>query len=266
MKKDYIGLWLLLVIGFILTLTVAFSDEIKIGSYTLKKAAFRESLLTDKEAEARELARQDSILAARRDSVENSKDEAEVDSLPQSILVIGDSMTFNIALRIAQYAKANGHTIHTINWDSSGTVRWGESRRLENAVKEHDATFVFICLGSNELYRPDPKKHQKHIDSILTQIGDIPYVWVGPPNWKGESPFNDYMEAYLRPGAYFRSEGLKLERKKDGIHPTREGSVIWVDSIARWMPKSSHPIKFDTPPDTIGTVDTNLTYLKSRDK
>lgn len=266
MNKGYTGLWLLLVIGFVLTVTVAFSDDIKIGDYTLKKATFKESLLTDKEAEARELAKQDSIITVRRDSVENNKDKVEVDSLPQSILVIGDSMTFNIALRIAQYAKANGHTIHTINWDSSGTVKWGCSKHLVNAVKEHNATFVFICLGSNELYRPDPKKHQSYIDSILSQIGDIPYIWVGPPNWKGESPFNDYMEAYLRPGSYFRSEGIKLERKKDGIHPTRAGSAVWVDSIARWMPKSAHPILFVTPPDSIGIQDTNLTYLKSRDK
>lgn len=264
MKKGYIGLWLLLVIALLVVVGISFSDDITIGNYTLKKAPFRDTLLADKEAEAKELAKKDSLLAQRRDSLESVKEE--VDSVPQSILVIGDSMTLNLALRIAQYAKANGHTIHSVNWDSSGTVRWGNSQHLAEYIKEYGATFVFISLGSNELYVKDPKVHEKHIASILEQVGELPYIWIGPPNWKEDNGFNDYLETQVRPGAFFRSAGMEFQRKKDGIHPTREASALWVDSIARWMPKSAHPILFNTPPDSIGKVSPNIKYMKATDK
>lgn len=264
MKKSYFGLWMLLAVGLLVVLAIGFADDITIGGYTVKKAPFREHLLTDKEAEAEEAARLDSVLAVQREEQENNK--AEVDSAPQSILLIGDSMTLNLALRLAQYAKANGHKFHSVNWDSSGTVKWGKSRHLEEYIKEYGATYVFISLGSNELYIKDPKSHLKYVRSILDQVGDLPYVWIGPPNWKEDNGFNDFLEATCRPGTFFRSAGMEFKRKKDGIHPTRESSALWIDSIARWMPKSSHPILLETPPDSIGKVSPNLKFMKATDE
>ncbi|MDE6235851.1 MAG: hypothetical protein K2M56_08895 [Muribaculaceae bacterium] len=265
-KSNYAGLWLLLATALIIVLTVAFSDDISLGSYTIKKAPFRESLLTDHDAEVREAAQQDSILAVRREEQEKREKEVHVDSTSQSILLIGDSMTLNLAYRLAQYAKHNGHTFHSVNWDSSGTVKWGKSRHLEEFIKEYGATYVFISLGSNELYIKDPKSHLKYIESILEQVGDRPYVWIGPPNWKEDFGINDLLEATCVPGGFFRSAGMEFERKKDGIHPTREASALWIDSIARWMHKSSHPIIMDTPPDSIGKVSPNVKYMKATDK
>lgn len=268
MKSNYFGIWLLLAAGLLIMLIIAFADDVKIGNYTLKKAPFRESLLVDEKAKEREAKRQDSILAQHHEAekqFEMSK-ESRTDSTPQSILLIGDSMTFNLAFRLAQYAKANGHTFHSINWDSSGTVRWGKTNYLANYIKEFSATYVFICLGSNELYIRNPESHGEYIKSILNQVGDIPYVWIGPPNWKKDYGINDYLEATCAPGSYFRSEGMKFERKKDGIHPTRNASALWIDSIARWIPKSAHPILMNTPPDTLGNVPTNLIYKSSKDK
>lgn len=264
MKSSYLGLWLLLSVALAVILLVSFSDDISIGDYTIKKAPFRESLLVDKEAELREKEAMDSLLRVSREEAE--KKEARVDSTPQSILLIGDSMTLNIALRMAQYAKANGHKFHSVNWDSSGTVKWGKSTHLADYIKEYEATYVFISLGANELYIKDPKSHLQYIESILSQIGDLPYVWIGPPNWKEDFGINDLLEATCVPGGFFRSAGMEFERKKDGIHPTRAASALWVDSIARWMPKSSHPILMNTPPDSIGKVSPNLKYMKATDK
>lgn len=264
MKNGYIGLWLLLSLALMIVLTVAYSDAISIGGYTVKQAPFREALLKDKEADAREAMTLDSTLQANREAMQ--KKTSEVDSLPQSLLILGDSMTFNLSFRLAQYAKANGHTIHSVNWDSSNTMKWATSGHLKEFLDEYQPTFVFICLGSNELTIRDPKARLKHVTSLLEQLGDLPYVWIGPPNWKEDTGFNDYMEALCRPGSFFRSEGIKLERKKDGIHPTREASVVWMDSIARWIPKSAHPILMSTPPDTIGKVDNNLKYMGARVK
>ena len=266
MKSSYTGLWLLLSAALAIILIISFSDDLSIGNYTLKKAPFQESLLADKAAELKELAERDSILQANREEAERKEKEAKGDSTSHSILLIGDSMTFNIALRMAQYAKANGHTFHSVNWDSSGTVKWGKSTHLADYIKEYGATYVFISLGANELYIKEPKSHLKYIESILDQIGDLPYVWIGPPNWKEDFGINDLLEATCVPGGFFRSAGMEFERKKDGIHPTRHASALWVDSIARWMPKSSHPILMNLPPDSIGNISPNLKYMKATDK
>lgn len=263
-NSGYISLWLLLSTALVVVMLVAFADDISIGDYTLKKAPYRETLLADKEAELREQAARDSIIEAKRQMQDEKK--VKLDTTSHSILLIGDSMTLNLAYRFAQYAKANGHTFHAVNWDSSGTVKWGKSNHLAEYIDEYGATYVFISLGANELYIKDPESHAKYIKSILDQIGELPYVWIGPPNWKEDFGINDYLEVTCVPGGFFRSAGMDFERKKDGIHPTRAASALWVDSIARWMPKSSHPILLNTPPDSIGKVSPNVKYMKATDK
>lgn len=264
MKSRYLGLWLLLASALVIFLVISFADDVSIGWYTLRKAPFREILFKDEEAESRKAAEADSLLAARREEQERMK--TATDTTPQSILLIGDSMTLNLALRLAQYAKANGHSFHAVNWDSSGTVKWAKSRHLAEYVEEYGATYVFISLGSNELYLKNPSTHRQYVDSIIAQVGERPYVWIGPPNWKEDEGLNDMLEQACAPGSFFRSAGMEFKRKKDGVHPTREASALWIDSIARWMPKSSHPILMNTPSDSIGKVNANVKFMKATDK
>ena len=264
MKSRYTGLWLLLATALVIVLVISLLDDITIGSYTVKKAPFAETLLKDHKAEAKEIAVQDSLIAVARE--EQERHTARIDSTPQSILLIGDSMTMNLALRLAEYAKANGHEFHAVNWDSSGTVKWAKSTHLAEYVEEYGATYVFISLGANELYLKNPSSHKPYVESIIAQVGDRPYVWIGPPNWKKDEGINDMIEATCAPGAFFRSEGMTFKRKKDGIHPTREASALWIDSIARWIPKSAHPILLNLPPDSLGKVNANIRFMKSTDK
>lgn len=266
MKSNYTGLWLLLATAMVVVILIAFADDINIGKWTIKKAPYRETLLRDTSEEEREKAIADSLREVRKELETERLTQAVVDSTPQSILLIGDSMTMNLALRLAQYAKHNGHTMHAVNWDSSSTVKWGKSDHLKDYIHEFGATYVFISLGANELYLKNPKTHQQYVEMILDQIGDLPYVWIGPPNWKEDFGVNDMLEEVCKPGSFFRSAGMKFARKKDGIHPTREASAFWIDSIARWMPKSGHPILLDTPSDSVGKGNPNLIFLKATDK
>ena len=263
-KARYTGLWLLLAIALVIFLVVSLVDDITVGPYTVKKAPFRETLLKDPTAEVREKEATDSILAVRHG--EEREIKAEVDTTPQSILLIGDSMTMNLALRLAEYAKANGHDFHAVNWDSSNTVKWAKSSHLEEFIKEYGATYVFISLGANELYLKNPSSHRHYVETIIAQIGERPYIWIGPPNWKEDAGINDMIEAACAPGAFFRSAGMEFKRKKDGIHPTREASALWIDSVARWMPKSGHPIRLDFPSDSLGRVNAKIKFMKSTDK
>lgn len=262
MKSSYTGLWLLLAVALAVVLVVAFADDITLGSWTVRKAPVREALLTDKNIPPPLTGQAliDSLEA------EAAKVEVKTDSTPQSILLIGDSMTLNLAIRLAKYAIVNGHQFHAVNWDSSNTKIWAESDTLDYFIRKFNATYIFISLGSNELYLTKPDTHRKYVDKILQRIGDRPYVWIGPPNWKEDAGINDMIQAACAPGAFFRSAGMTFERKRDKIHPTREASALWIDSVARWMPHSAHPILMNIPPDTIGKVNAGVTFLKALNK
>ena len=259
--KKYIGLWLILVVVLALVITYSFLDDIKIGDYTIKKAPFKEALLSVNKIS-------DSVAA---DSVnlkeEGSKKESELDTLPQSLLIIGDSMTWNLALRLAEYAEANGHDIHTVNWDSSNTKIWAQSDTLSHFIKEFDASYVFICLGANEYFLKNADSHKEYVESIIKKVGDIPYTWIGPPNLKGFGAINDVIKNICVPGSFFYSGDLELERRKDKIHPTKEASAIWMDSVVSWVSRSSHPIVMNVPPDTLkinSHAKANITKLKPK--
>ncbi|MCM1377696.1 MAG: SGNH/GDSL hydrolase family protein [Clostridium sp.] len=238
-------------------------DDISIGDWTIKKAPFDQTLFLDKNA-PKPLSGQ--ALADSLRKAEEERPKAKTDSTPQSILLIGDSMTWNIALRMAQYAKQNGHQFHAINWDSSSTTTWAKSDTLQHFIEKYDVTYVFISLGSNELYLAKPESHRKYVEEIIEKVGDRPYVWIGPPNWMEDAGVNDMIQSACAPGSFFRSAGMSFERKKDKIHPTKKASALWVDSIARWLPSSSHPILMSAPPDTMPSVNANMTFLKALNK
>ena len=259
-KKPFLSLWLLLAGALVAVLAVAFCDELKIGGYTVKKAPVVD-LFVDAVAKA------DSVTADSIAIVENAKPlEAPVDSAKQTIFIFGDSMTFNLALRLAQYAKQNGHVIHSVNWDSSNTKIWADHDTLAYYLDKFKPTQVFVSLGSNELYISKPETRLPYITRILEVIDTIPYVWIGPPNWKEDMGINDLLQRTCKPGSFFRTAGMQFERKKDHVHPTRAASALWVDSIMRWLPKSAHPFVAEMPSDSIGKANPNIVFLKALNK
>ncbi len=261
MKTGYPALWLLLATAFVTVCLLAFAEDINIGTYVVKKAPIVELLFPDSVStqDWKEIAT-DSVPEIEEPKI------VEVDSTQKSILLFGDSMTLNLALRLARYAAHNGHTMHAVNWDSSNTKIWAESDTLSHFIRKYGADYIFISLGSNELYIRKPETRMPYVKKILAKIGDIPYVWIGPPNWQEDSGINDMLEATCAPGSFFRSAGMSFKRKSDKIHPTRSSSADWMDSIMRWMPKSGHPILSDLPPDSLKKAPANVIFLKALNK
>lgn len=253
---------MLLSLALTVILVVAFIDDIKIGEWTVKKAPISDYLLKEESSTILSMVEStDSI------NQEDSQPElVKTDSLPQSLFIFGDSMTFNLALRLAQYAKQNGHTIHSVNWDSSNTKIWAEHDTLAYYIEKYHPTQIFISLGSNELYYKDPESRAPFVEKILEVIDTIPYVWIGPPNWKEDTGINNMIQNICKKRSFFKSAGMQFKRKKDNIHPTRESSAMWVDSIMRWLPESSHPFVMDVPSDSIGKSNPNIVFLKALNK
>ncbi len=178
----------------------------------------------------------------------------EVDTAKQTVLFIGDSMLEGLSPRLADYCEANGHALYSVVWYSSTSAVWGQSTKLREYIAKIKPTFIFVSLGANELFVKDiMNKRRKFVQNIIADIGDIPYLWIGPPNWKPDTGINELVASEAAPGCYFRSDGMHFDRSSDGAHPTRKSASLWLDSIARWMPgNAAHPILLDHPGDVKG--------------
>lgn len=165
-------MWVLLAVALAIVITAAFVDDITFAGHTFKKAPIAD-LFVDKSVGKADTIAVDSVPV-------NMKEEVTTDSLPQSLLIFGDSMTYNLALRLAQYAKQNGHIIHAINWDSSNTKIWAEHDTLQYYIRQFRPTQIFISLGSNELYFKNPESRTPYVKKIIEVIDTVPFVWIGP--------------------------------------------------------------------------------------
>lgn len=247
MKKPdihpYILLWVLLTFTLALVVANSFTDTgFNLLGYRPKQAPFRELLTAESEPEETL-----DTAAAAVDTVPEEKG----DTVPHNILYFGDSMTILPANRMADYARQNGHTLTSVTWISSTTFAWAETDTLDYYINKVKPDFIFVVLGSNELSYRDLSKPKANVEAIVKKIGDIPFIWIGPPNWKPDTGLNDMLEATLPKGSFFRTDTMSLPRGRDHIHPTPKGGVMWMDSVVRWMPKSWHPIKLEMPDSTI---------------
>lgn len=257
--RKYIGLWSILAVAFVLFAGLSFVDTINVGGFELKTSGIADALTKAPD----DLKQQEAQVAlAAATSVDAP---VAVDTTSQTILFIGDSMLEGLSPRLAAYAKKNGHKLYTVIWYSSTSEIWGETTKLKDFITQFEPSYVFICLGANELFVKDiAAKRDKYVKNIISQIGELPYVWIGPPNWKEDTGINDLIASNVAPGTFFLSNGMHFDRASDGAHPTRSSAVQWMDSVVRWMPaNSAHPIKLDKP-DEVKAKATRVIVLQPK--
>lgn len=237
MWRDYLAVLGLLALAFAVFFVISIFDDIKIGSFTLRSSSMAESVFGKSDDQTFKTVN-DSALAP-------SASEAEewpvvLDTIPKNVLIIGDSMLEGLSPRLAAYCDASGYDLYTAIWYSSTTELYGQTHLLADYIKAIRPGYIFLSLGGNELFVADvASKRLEHVKSILSDIGDTPFLWIGPPNWKPDTGINQLIRSNVPKGAYFPSHGLKFDRKRDGAHPTAESSAAWMDSIIRWMPANA---------------------------
>lgn len=245
--RNYRGLWLLLVTAFVAFGVLSAFGPFSIGGHELKSSGIWQTLTDDGSAKAQKQAVQGAAARVAADKPESRP--IEVDTIPKTILFIGDSMLDGLYPRLAAYAEENGHTLYAVIWYSSTSEVWGKSTKLRDYIQKLNPGYIFVSLGANELFVSDIiEKRDKYVKNILADIGDIPYVWIGPPNWKPDTGINDLIAANAGPQHFFLTNGMEFPRMKDGAHPTHQAAIGWMDSVIRWMPThSDHPIKMNVP-------------------
>lgn len=160
----------------------------------------------------------------------------------RKVLFIGDSMTGWMAERLNAYGMKDGFEVATIVWDGSTIKKWASSPRLATIIKQQKPDAVFISLGMNELFTPNPEQSLGgYLKKIKEAIGNTPYLWIGPPSWPGHNKgaaLNNWLEKELGSDHYFCSSALQLPRQsKTNPHPTKEGICKWMDDVVKWIPQ-----------------------------
>lgn len=251
--KSYLGLWLILAVGLVAILAISAFSPISIGGYELRDSGAYAALTAPASASeptpSASSGEADAVTASAEAMQPAPVVPAEIDTLPKTLLFVGDSMLEGLYPRLAAYADRNGHTLYAVIWYSSTSEVWGRSDKLRKYIAEIKPDFVFVSLGANELFVRDiASKRDGYVKEILSQIGSLPYLWIGPPNWKPDTGINDLVAANAAPGCFFLSDGMSFRRSKDGAHPTRESAAEWMDSVVRWMPAHHpRPFRLDLP-------------------
>lgn len=247
MKRHHMGLWLLLLSAFALFGAVSAYEMPEICGHRLHSAGIADTLLDVHPPVG--LMEEEGHDSDMEPASAVSAFPAPMDSASKTILFIGDSMLEGLGPRLAAYASANGHTLYNVIWYSSTTEVWGRSDKLEGYISRIRPDYIFICLGANELFVNDiAAKRRGYIQKMVADIDTIPYVWIGPPNWREDTGINALIASEVPEGSFFLSDGMEFDRSADGAHPTRASAALWMDSVARWMPAHSrHPIRMQTP-------------------
>ena len=262
MNKPYWGLWTLLLVALLVFVVLSFwQDGIRVGGMDIKTATF-----------ARDMGARVSMSVTYADTLDadgrlpNGRHpkgwRAPMDTTAKSILFIGDSMLEGLAPRLAAYCDKNGHTLVEVIWYSSSTLCWGESARLTKLINEYHPDYIFVCLGANELYVPDIKSARRpYLKKMLAEIGNIPYVWIGPPNWDEDTGINDLLEQELDEGTFYLSANDSFERSRDGAHPTRASAHQWMDRVVKWIDENgAHPFLLEDPGEGISRASRIVVY------
>jgi lysophospholipase L1-like esterase len=249
-KLNYFKLIFILIVPMILIVLYSFAEkDLRAGSFVLQKADIADYFQNPLIAMSSVINTVSDVSIA--DTIPEQKDSIVYDTLPQRIFFFGDSMLEGLSRRMMQYAAENGHELLNLVWVSSSTKIYAENiDTLLHFMQKFQPTYIFICLGGNELFVKDLKKRDSYIKTIIQAIDTIPYVWIGPPNWKNDTGINDLIESNVG-NRFFLSKNLTFKRIEDGMHPTYASAAVWLDSVARWMRDSvQYRIAMERPKST----------------
>jgi hypothetical protein len=240
------ALALLLVLGILIV--YSYSDKgITLFGMVLKKPAVKE-FLTNNDHKSKQILQADTGATAHGKLLHNKAVTAKaitgiIDSSPQRILMVGESMIEGLMFPFMKYAKFNHHTLKAKIWYGSRLLDWGGSDTLKKLVQEFNPTFTIISIGSNELFVRNIEERDPYVKKIVEQMGDRKFIWVGPPNPKKDNGINDLIMQNTGADRFFVSKYMHFERRRDGVHPKPQQCYRWADSISEWiMTKSRYPI------------------------
>lgn len=152
----------------------------------------------------------------------------------KTVVLLGDSMAEGLGWFLRAKIEAAGGRYIIEPWQSSTISGW-ESGKLREVLERDKPDILFISLGSNELFikKPDQTRAPQ-IRQMTKDIGDLHAYWIGPPSWKPDNGLVRVIQENFQPEHFYDSNDLKVPRRGDGAHPTREGFETWANLVWDW--------------------------------
>jgi acyl-CoA thioesterase-1 len=206
----------------------------------------------------------------KESTLPNSEDTSKlnIESMEPRIIFFGDSLTAGFGLddyetswpHLIQnrLAKA-GHSFHITNAGVSGDTTSGGMGRIEWVLGQKPTIFV-LELGANDMLRGIPpavtkKNLQAMIQKVQSEHPNCQILLIGmqaTPNM-GKSYRAEFNSIYpdlakeagiaLVPFLLEKVAGIRSLNQKDGIHPTKEGHVLLVDTVYPYILKLAEKSK-----------------------
>ena len=196
MKRHYLGIWMLLLTAFMIFFALSIVGNTTLGAFELRTANMYDKLTYVEPAPV-------------VSEPEPAASLPVLDTVPQRILLMGDSMLEGLSPRLAAYAQQNNHKLFTVIWYSSSSRVWATSQNIEKYIAKFNPTYIFICLGANELFIKNVAElREGYVKTIIEKLGDIPYVWIGPPNKQKDTGINDLLKKTVPADKFFLTKGI----------------------------------------------------------
>lgn len=234
MKRDYMALCGILAAAFVLFFALSLIGDVDLGFCTIKGNGLARAFIAAQDTPS-PICESGNI-----DCDVEGDGRVYLDTSGKTVLLIGDSMLEGLSPRLGAYCEASGHKLYTVIWYGSTTELFSKSHFMAHYIAKLSPNFIFLSLGGNELFIRDiSNTHIHHVRNIIAEIDTIPYLWIGPPNWRNDTGINSLIKDNVRSGTFFTSRGMQFDRKSDGVHPTNTSAALWMDSIIHWMPDSA---------------------------
>lgn len=181
-------------------------------------------------------------------------DTAPVEKTPQTILIMGDSLSAAYGIRpeqgwvqlLIQHLKTEKFDFPVINASISGETTQGGLARLPQLLEKHRPTVVVLELGANDGLRGlSLQQMQKNLATMIERSQQVPaqVLLLGmklPPNYgvyaeRFQQIYHDLAEQYkLKFIPFFLAEVIEKNdlMQADGLHPTADAqsklfTTVW---------------------------------------
>ena len=150
------------------------------------------------------------------------------------VLHTGDSTVgggHGLARALKSRFEADGARYVSDTVNSASLLRYDIVTHLAQSIERHHPDLVLINLGTNEVFVPAPQALAPRIRAVVRKVGHRDCIWIGPPTWKGDRGLVQVIRENAAPCKFFDSSNMRMDRLRDGIHPTDHGGEQWAERI-----------------------------------
>ena len=145
----------------------------------------------------------------------------------RTVLSAGDSFNGAFSLGLRDRFRAEGATFVSDVWVGVAVGTFQRDPRFARLIARTDPDLVILSLGANDVTSSDLDAAAESVRAIVKAIGPRDCYWVAPAMWRKDTGIIDVLEKNVAPCRFFASRGFKVERARDGWHPSVKGGADW---------------------------------------